>query len=152
MPGYTIYSAITRRIVQSGSHPEPELIPLAEGEQLDLSGSYPGDQFEYDGAGNPVPIVSVKSAGQLQREIVAAVQMRLDDFARSRGYDSILSACTYATSAVPQFSSEGQYAVRSRDETWRKLYEMLAEVQTGTRTVPTSFTDIEGELPALSWP
>ena len=39
-------------------------------------------------------------AEQLYKEVVDATQRRLDDFARTRNYDGILSACTYATSTV----------------------------------------------------
>ena len=46
---------------------------------------------------------------------VAAVQVRLDDFARTRNYDGILSAATYATSTVSKFAAEGQCAVALRD-------------------------------------
>lgn len=88
----------------------------------------------------------------LQAVIVAAAQARLDDFARTRAYDGILSACTYAASTVPKFASEGQAAVNGRDATWAKLYEILAEVQAETRQAPNGFEDIEAELPVLEWP
>lgn len=88
----------------------------------------------------------------LQQEIVQATQARLDDFARTRSYDGILSACTYATSSVPKFQAEGQYCVVARDETWATLYTILAEVEAGVYPMPTSFADIEPELPALVWP
>jgi hypothetical protein len=94
----------------------------------------------------------VKSPEQLQAEIVAATQKRLDDFARTRNYDGILSACTYATSTVPKFAAEGQYCVNARDNTWATLYAILGEVQAGTRPVPSGYADIEGDLPALEWP
>jgi len=87
----------------------------------------------------------------LQTSIVQATQSRLDTFARARNYDSILSACTYATSAVPQFAAEGQIAVDARDATWMSLYTLLAEIQAGTRDAPTSFEDIELLLPELTW-
>lgn len=89
---------------------------------------------------------------QLQDQIITATQQRLDDFASERGYDGILSACTYASSAVPKFQTEGQYCANSRDDTWSTLYVILAEVQAGTRAVPTGFDDIEADLPTLSWP
>lgn len=92
------------------------------------------------------------SAKQLQAEIVAATQQRLDDFARTRNYDGILSACTYATSLVPKFATEGQYAVQARDATWATLYALLAEVQSGTRPAPASFDDVAPLLPELEWP
>lgn len=84
--------------------------------------------------------------------IVSATQVRLDTFAQSRGYDSILSACTYASSSVPKFTAEGQYCVDARDATWAKLLELLAEVQAGTRPRPSGYADVEPELPPLVWP
>lgn len=89
---------------------------------------------------------------RLMNEIVEAVQQRLDDFARTKNYDGILSACTYATSSVVNFQIEGQYAVEARDATWATLYQILAEVQAGQRPVPTSYADIEPSLPTLEWP
>jgi hypothetical protein len=85
-------------------------------------------------------------------QIVDAVQKRLDDFAASRNYNGILSACTYATSPTPKFAAEGQYCVRQRDATWAKCYQMLAEVQAGTRPMPSGYADIASELPVLEWP
>lgn len=89
---------------------------------------------------------------RLRAQIIAAAQVRLDSFAQTRGYDGILSACSYATSTVPKFKAEGQYCVEARDVTWAKLSDMLAEVEVGTRPVPSGFADIEPELPALQWP
>lgn len=88
----------------------------------------------------------------LQESIVAAAQKRLDDFAQTRNYDDIKSACDYAGCSVQKFSVEGQYCKDKRAETWLKLYQMLGEVEAGTRPMPTSFADVEPELPALEWP
>ena len=84
-------------------------------------------------------------------EFTARVQAHLDDFARTRGYDGILSACTYATSTVPKFKAEGQYAVEARDATWAKCYEVLAAVEAGARPIPT-LDELLAELPVLTWP
>jgi nitrate reductase beta subunit len=88
----------------------------------------------------------------LQRQIANQTQVRLDDFAKTRNYDGMLSLCTYATSTNPKFAAEGQYGVEARDATWAALYEMLAEVEAGTRPIPSGFADIEPELPELIWP
>jgi len=95
---------------------------------------------------------SVKSPESIQSEIIKAVQLRLDTFAQSRNYDSILSASTYATSAILKFQTEGQAAVNARDSTWATLYTILGEVQGGLRPMPAGYSDIEAELPQLSWP
>ena len=82
----------------------------------------------------------------------AGVQMRLDRFARTRNYDSILSACTYATDTNQNFAGDGQYCVLKRGETWTKMFEIIDEIQNDIRPIPSSFFDIESELPALEWP
>ena len=76
-------------------------------------------------------------------------------FTRVEGATCILKSAgiyTYATSTVPKFQQEGQYAVNARDNTWATLYTILGEVQQGTRPVPSGFADIEPLLPALVWP
>lgn len=89
---------------------------------------------------------------QMEAQFTTAIQQRLDDFARARGYDGILSACTYATSAVPKFKTEGQRAVELRDSTWAAAYDLMAQVKAGTRPMPANLADIEDDLPALEWP
>ena len=97
-------------------------------------------------------ILALPDPPSLQAMVVQATQARLDNFARTRNYDGILSACTYATSSVPKFAEEGQYAVQARDATWAALYVLLAEVQAGTRPAPASFDDVQPLLPVLEWP
>lgn len=88
----------------------------------------------------------------IKEEIVRRTQLRLDDFAKTRNYDGILSACTYATSSIAKFRIEGEYTVTVRDLTWSTLYQILADVESGDRHVPTSYEEIEVELPVLEWP
>ena len=99
---------------------------------------------------DPLPAEAVQA--KLQKDIVAQTQQRLDTFARTRNYDNILSACTYATSAAPQFATEGQYCVSARDATWTVLYQIMDEVNAGSRPAPTGYADIEPDLPTLAWP
>lgn len=98
------------------------------------------------------PLELNESLESIKRSIIDSVQQRLDTFARTREYDGIMSLCTYATSSVPKFSSEGQYGVDVRDATWIKLYEILDEINSGIRPIPSGYSDIEDELPTLSWP
>lgn len=89
---------------------------------------------------------------QIKSQIIDATQLRLDTFARERNYDGILSLCTYATSTNPKFKLEGDYGVTARDDTWAKLYEIMADVESGVRPMPTTYADIVDELPVLQWP
>ncbi|MBE0469608.1 MAG: hypothetical protein IBX55_08910 [Methyloprofundus sp.] len=79
------------------------------------------------------------------------IQQRLDDFARVRGFDNILSAASYATSTNAKFSADGLRCVQLRDDTWAAMYEILNDVNTGARPAPGSIDDIEDELPKLVW-
>lgn len=89
---------------------------------------------------------------QVLAAVIAAAQARLDAFAQTRGYDDIKSASDYAGCSVARFDAEGTYCRNARAEMWAALYEMLAEVEDGTRPVPVGFEDIEDELPPLVWP
>ena len=89
---------------------------------------------------------------RIKNDMILDIQNRLNFFAQMRGYDSILSLCTYATSTIESFRVEGQYGVQLRDAMWTKVYEILEEVETGLRPMPERYEDIESELPALVWP
>jgi hypothetical protein len=108
--------------------------------------------YRINSQGNVEEIKHQRPIEEIQNEIVNKVQDRLDSFARSKGYDGILSACTYATSSIVKFKVEGQYCVDSRDRTWGALYQILAEVQSGNRPIHESYQDIEKDLPVLAWP
>ena len=103
--------------------------------------------------------INVKSAAVLQEEfltstksrLTSAIQSMLDETARERGYDSILSLCTYATSPNKKFADEGQAGVSWRDEVWAKGFTILADVEGGERAIPT-VDELLAELPAFVWP
>lgn len=88
---------------------------------------------------------------QVQQSIEQQTQQRLDNFAKTRGYDSITTCCTYAISPNLQFKSEAEYCVSARDATWTTVYQIFKDVEDNLRTLPTSFAEIESELPTLQW-
>ena len=55
-------------------------------------------------------------------EFEQAVQSHLDTTARQKGYDSILSACTYAGYTNP-YQEEGQAFTKWRGDVWAYCYE-----------------------------
>ena len=117
-----------------------------------LEGQSQGKIIAADANGRPVlkdPPPPTKE--QIIAQYGMAVQQRLDDFAKTRGYGGILSATTYATSNVSKFAAEGQYCVDVRDTTWAKCYEILSAVESGTRLAPT-MDEFFAELPELKWP
>lgn len=99
----------------------------------------------------PPPPPPPPTVEEQQAIFVAAIQGHLDSFAQTRNYDGIMSAATYATSTIPKFAAEGQYAVEARDATWTKGYEILDAVLSGQRPMPT-IDEVIAELPPLKWP
>jgi hypothetical protein len=84
-------------------------------------------------------------------EYVAAAQAMLDEKARERMYDGILSACTYATSLNPKFKAEGQACVEWRDAVWARCYELMDDVESGALPQPT-VQGLLAMLPTMEWP
>lgn len=131
-----------------------EVVPSGQYEAPDGT-TYPGNfpRNEIPGlteVSDPRP--EIPAVDQIERDIVVMTQNRLDAFAQTRGYDGILSASTYATSAVDRFRAEGQYCVDARDATWNALYQLMTEVQAGNAPMPAGFSGVEPLLPVLSWP
>lgn len=90
------------------------------------------------------------SPEEIEAAVVAGVQQRLDAFAQSRGYDDVLSACTYANSTIDKFKAEGQRCVDLRDQCWATCYQFLASaLQNGS--LP-NVDDVMAALPAMEWP
>ena len=82
----------------------------------------------------------------------AAIQAELDRQARLKGYDNILSACTYA--AQPQgaaFQAEGAAFLAWRADVWQQAYATLAQVKAGTASMPTPSQAVAA-MPALVLP
>lgn len=96
-------------------------------------------------------IKQVKMA-KLTSMLSIGAQHRLDSFAATRGYDNILSACTYVSSTNPTFAAEGKCCVDARDATWAAIYALLADVESGNMLAPSRFDEIEDDLPVLEWP
>lgn len=83
---------------------------------------------------------------------VIKVQQSLDDFSRTRGYDGILSACTYLGSSIDKFRLEAEYCRNIRDQTWLALYTLMAEVDAQLIPMPSTFEEIVVFLPEMVWP
>lgn len=78
------------------------------------------------------------------------VQRHLDSVATTKGYDSLISAASYATSSNTKFKADGIAAIKWRDAVWAVCHSALNDAKSGVKTIPT-----EGELltslPTLNW-
>lgn len=138
--------------VHNSNTPADAVEITTEEHQALLEGQSNGKIISADANGFPVlQDPPPPTTEQIIAQYTAGVQKHLDDFAKARNYDGILSAATYATSTVPKFAAEGQYAVEARDATWAKCYEILAAVEGGTRPMPT-MEELIAEFPVLTWP
>ena len=87
---------------------------------------------------------------QLTKQFTQSVQKWMDVKAQERGYDNIISACTYAGSTDEKFAAEGKAAKEWRDKVWRHCYDVVAQVVSGNRDIPT-ISELLAELPKLEW-
>lgn len=121
-----------------------EITPLHYRELLD--GQSAGMRIIAGPDGRPILAdLPTPTRDQIEATICAAVQRRLDDFARSIGYDNILAACSYAASINPSWQQTAAYCLAARDDTWAALYTLLA-----ADPPPDSYRDIEASLPVLA--
>ena len=85
----------------------------------------------------------------------ANVEKRLNDFAATRRYASIYTACNARDSQIAKYAAEGSYCFKMWGETYAKCEELLNEympaVLAGERPIPT-WEEIEEQLPPLVWP
>lgn len=90
-----------------------------------------------------------KTPEQIQKDLTDAVQRHLDNVAKTRGYDGILSACSYAAHPNP-FQSEGIAALNWRAAVWVQCYQVLDAVKSGAIEIPTAEQLVAG-LPPINW-
>ena len=89
-------------------------------------------------------------ADKVQEELTAIVQDYMDKAVMVRGYDGILSACSYVDTGVEKFDTEGAKCREWRSAVWAKCYEVLDEVLQGNRAIPTA-EELLTILPKLEW-
>lgn len=99
----------------------------------------------------PPPPPQAPTVEDLFKQAIDAVQKHLDAFAATRGYDGILSLCTYANDPDPAYAAEGQRGVYLRSITWAAVRRLQAEILAGTRPLPETMEDALALLPPLTW-
>ena len=91
------------------------------------------------------PVTAEELQGHKETEVSEAVQKMLDDSAVTRGYDSIISECSYASS-TGNFGKEAQITVNWRDAVWTYIFQVQGDIDSGARTEPT-LNNLLTELP-----
>ena len=85
---------------------------------------------------------------EVQAMLTAKVQKYLDTTAQKLNYDSCLSVCSYINTGVAKFDEEGEAFRKWRSAVWEKGYEIVVQVNAGTREIPTE-EELFAELPKL---
>lgn len=123
-----------------------------------VEGCYYLEDYERDENGNMQLIVRqwiapTPTEEEIQANLTQVVQDALDNFAKTRNYDGILSVCSYANSTNPKFKAEADYCIQLRDDTWAAGYIILDQVKSGFRAIPTA-EELIALLPVSSakWP
>ena len=96
--------------------------------------------------------VSYKIVSKNLEELTALfkekTQELLDAKAREKGYDDILSACSYA-GYDNDFRAEGEAFGIWRAKVWKYGYGLLNAIAEGKHKMPKSFDEILAEMPTL---
>ncbi len=118
--------------------PSDTVIVTQEAYDALMAAQCAGDTIGVDAQGNPVAVPFVPTQAQTAAAYAAALQGKLDAQARAWGYDSLLSAASYASSTVAQFAAESHALTGWRDTAWSNAAALQAAVQAGTQPMPAT--------------
>lgn len=92
---------------------------------------------------------------EVQAGFLVEVQRRLDAFAQARGYDGIVSLCSYLPDDPnPRYASDGARGRLARSTCWTSGTELIAAIAAGDKPMPTSKEEAiaAAGIPDLVWP
>lgn len=87
---------------------------------------------------------------QIQKYFEDAIEAYMTSVVQTRNYRDIHTAASYVNSTNEKFAKEGAACNKWRDDVWNKCYEILGEVKSGFRPIPT-LEEVIAELPLLDW-
>lgn len=147
------------------------VVRIEDGTAIPLSdpdGAAQRDYAAWLAAGNtpqPAPAMTIQ---ELQQGVVSKIQERLDDFAKTRGYDNVNSISKYQNisdaeiaalpsalqASVTKFRAECRSLAVQTAATWAACYTGLAAVQSGQQPMPATVDAAiaQLQLPPLAWP
>ena len=116
-----------------------------------IAGESHGKVITVDSNGYPfLQDPPAQSDEQLLCTYEAAIEVRLDQFAQSRGYRHGDRLASYKGSPNATWAAEADRFIELRDLTWTKFISISDDVTSGKREVPT-LDELFNELPALIW-
>lgn len=98
----------------------------------------------------PTPPTEEEILAQTKQNLLMAVDHYLNSTVQERGYDNIVTCVTYENDIDEVFRAEGSAAKQWRSRVYRRCYEILDEVLSGQREIPTE-EELIAELPVFNW-
>lgn len=94
------------------------------------------------------PDITLETIKQI---LIGSVQNYMDYVASTRGYDGILSVCSYFDSGVERFDEEGRKARLWRSAVWEYCYAQLDLFEAGKLDHIPSEEELINSLPKMDW-
>lgn len=110
--------------------------------------------FTPGGTENPVPKyeeIDEALATHIKNEIANYGHAKLDEFAKTRGYNTLESLISYRGDPTASLATEAERGFLLRSQTWAALLGYFEAIQTDAKPVPTTLAEIDAVLPELTW-
>lgn len=98
-----------------------------------------------------VGLIDRKYIEQIKTKAIEHAQIKLDNFARARGYYNAESAITYNDSTIERFKDDAIKVKVTRDNLWVQLHKYVADIESGVVPFPVTISDIEEVFPEMTW-
>ncbi len=149
------YSAATgqfyRKAAQDNTLPVDSIeIPTEEEFITLLEGKAAGRELVVDQDSQTVTLAA-EADSVVKARYMGYAQTVLEEAAQGRGYDSIISVCSYANSTNPTYAAEATAAIVGRDNVWTTAFLIYSQVLAGEIPLPTK-AEFLSMLPAIEWP
>jgi hypothetical protein len=102
---------------------DPDVVIQLDTGTFIVRGNWMWDAYEeWLAAGNKPETVPPPTFEEILEAVTPGVQQWMDNTARQKGYDSVVSCATYATSGVPEFAADAAAIIAWRDAVWTAAY------------------------------
>lgn len=128
-----------------------ELEPLREKDGYHVK--WDGKKWEYEEVIKeiePEPEQHVLTAEEIRKSYSDKLGSVMDTKAQEYGYDSILTAVTYADSTIEKFAKEGGAFKVWRDNVYATGYAYLAEIEAGKKAIPATDEEFIALIPVFT--
>lgn len=143
------YSLASKDVyVKAGTWPADGIEITEEERDALLAAEKAGSVIQLGANNQPEAVQKTLTPDQVRAQYEASAQDLLDSTARAWGYDSVISAASYASSGVAQYKADAQALITWRDSLWQKAFSVESDVKAGTIPMPATAADFLAMLPA----